>query len=318
MLIARATATVSARCCLIVLNYNGREHLDDCFSSLLEAARRSRETCTVVCVDNRSTHDDAAYVRDHFPDVEVVVAERNDFLFSLNAVVRARSEEVVVILNNDMRFDPGFVDPLLDRLAEPDVFGVVASLHEWDGSARQNAPRRGMLRNFWFYKWWENDAECAAHTLEAAGGASAYRRSMFVELGGFDDLYRPGYYEDSDLSYRAWERGWRSIYEPRSVIYHRESVTFYKVLRNSRHAVNHYKNHVLFSVKNLGDWRFLVAFLLLLPVRALRPAFAGDAIALRGLVAALPRLPRAVVARRRSVRDVLPTPVVLERSRAPL
>jgi GT2 family glycosyltransferase len=306
-------------CCLMVLNYNGRRHLDDCFSSLLVAASRSRHDCRVVCVDNRSTEPDVAYLHENYPQVEVVVAERNDFLFSLNAVVEARAEEIVVILNNDMRFDPDFVDPLIEDMAEPDVFAVGARLLQWDGSAQQNAARRGWMERGWFYKRWATEVEGTSHTLEAPGGASAYRREMFVALGGFDPLYRPGYYEDFDLAYRAWARGWRSIYEPRSVIYHRESVTLTEVLGNGRRARVHLRNHLLFTAKNIGGAGFLAMFLVMLPVRALRPLFNGDRSAGRALVDALPRLHRALLARlRASSQNRLGTREVLQAVERPL
>jgi GT2 family glycosyltransferase len=291
----------------MVLNYNGRRHLDDCFSSLLVAARRSRHDCRVVCVDNHSTEPDVAYLRENFPEVEVVVAERNDFLFSLNAVVEARDEEIVVILNNDMRFDPDFVDPLIEHLAEPDVFAVGARLLQWDGSSQQNAARRGWIERGWFYKRWATELQGASHTLEAPGGASAYRREMFVELRGFDPLYRPGYFEDFDLAYRAWARGWRCIYEPGSVIYHRESVTLTEVLGNGRRARVHLRNHLLFTLKNIGGARFIALFLVTLPVRALRPLLRGDGSMARAFIDALPRFPRAVRARFDTAKERLRT-----------
>ena len=295
----------------MVLNYNGRRHLDDCFSSLLVAARRSKHDCRVVCVDNRSTEPDVEYLRLTYPDVEVVIAAKNDFLFSLNDVVEGRDEEIVVILNNDMRFDAEFVDPLIEHMSQSDVFAVGARLLEWDGSRQQNAPRRGWIERGWFYKRWATEIEGAAHTLEAPGGASAYRRWMFVELGGFDSLYRPGYYEDFDLAYRAWARGWRSIYEPRSVIYHRESVTLTEVLGHGRRARVHMRNHLLFTAKNIGGIGFLGLFFALLPVRALRPFFRGDRSMARAVLDAVPRLPHALRARarmgagRRHTREVL-------------
>jgi GT2 family glycosyltransferase len=290
-------------CCLMVLNYNGRRHLDDCFSTLLVAAARSRHDCRVVCVDNRSTEPDVEYIRERFPEVEVLVAERNDFLFSLNPIVASRSEEIVVILNNDMRFDPDFVDPLIEHMKAPDVFAVGARLLEWDGSRQQNAARRGWIERGWFYKRWHVEAAGAGHTLEAPGGASAYRREMFVELGGFDPLYRPGYYEDFDLAYRAWARGWRCVYEPRSVIYHRESVTLTEVLGDARRARAHMRNHLLFTVKNIGDARFLALFLATLPVRAGRPLLRGDGSMARALIDALPRFPRALRARAKAAKS---------------
>ena len=284
-------------CCLMVLNYNGRQHLEDCFSTLLVAAANSRHDCRVVCVDNRSTEPDVQFLRERFPQVEVVVAARNDFLFSLNAVVAARSEDIVVILNNDMRFHPDFVDPLIAHFEDPSLFAAASQLVNWDGSTPQNAARRGWTQNAWFYKGWRAIGEGAAASLEAPGGASAYNRERFVELGGFDPLYRPGYYEDLDLSYRAWARGWGTIFEPTSIIYHKEGVTLDDVFGRGRISRVHFRNHVLFTLKNIGDWRFLAAFLLLLPVRALRPLVRGDTLPLRVILAAIARLPAALLRR---------------------
>lgn len=290
---------MSASCCLMVLNYNGRKHLDDCLGTLLEAARRSTHRCSVVCLDNRSTEPDVEYVRARYPDVEVVVAERNDYLFSLNPAVAARPEEFVVLLNNDMRFDPGFVDPLLEHFRDPEVFAVGSQLMQWDGSGPQNAARRGWTHNAWFYKGWSPRSGGAQYSLEACGGAAAFRRWMFVELGGFDPLFRPGYYEDLDLSYRGWARGWKSVFEPRSIVYHKESVSMKEAFGEAGKTRMHFRNHVLFTAKNIGDWRFLALFLLALPVRALRPLAEGRVFPLLGVLAAVPRLGRALAGRRR-------------------
>ena len=291
-------------CCLMVLNYNGRAHLDECFSTLLVAAAHSRHDCRVVCVDNRSTEPDVAHLRERFPDVEVIVADENDFLFSLNPIIARRSEDVVVILNNDMRFDADFVDPLLAHFDDASLFAAASQLMNWDGASRQNQARRGWVHNAWFYKAWRGDGNEPTTSLEAPGGAAAYHRARFVELGGFDPLYRPGYYEDLDLSYRAWTRGWPTIFEPRSIIYHKEGVTMDGMFGTGRISRVHFRNHVLFTVKNIGGWRFLVAFLLLLPVRALRPVVRGDFLPLRGILAALRRFPAALRARRARPRGI--------------
>ena len=285
-------------CCLMVLNYNGRQHLDDCFSTLLVAAGRSRHDCRVVCVDNRSTEPDVAYMRERFPEVEVIIAAANDFLFSLNPIVAGRSEDIVVILNNDMRFDPDFVDPLIAHFDDPELFAAASQLMNWDGATRQNAARRGWVHNAWFYKGWRGDGRGPAASIEAPGGASAYHRQRFVELGGFDPIFRPGYYEDLDLSFRAWLRGWGTVFEPQSIIYHKEGVTMDDVFGTRRISRVHFRNHVLFTVRNIGGLLFLLAFLALLPIRAIRPALHGDLLPFRGIFAAIRRLPAALRARR--------------------
>ena len=280
--------------CLLVLNYNGVAHLEDCLSSALAAADRLGRPCPVVLVDNHSTDDSVAFVRRRFPAVEVVVSPRNDFLFSLNDVVFARAADVVIILNNDMRFDADFIAPLLSHFSDPQIFGAGAAILTWDGSADTVGPRCARLRRWWFHKWWSFERQEPALTLDACGGAAAYRRRMFVELGGFDPLYRPGYYEDLDLSYRAWMRGWKTVYDPRSRAYHKESASMLERYGDTGKARLLYRNHLLFTVKNVGGAGFLIGFFLLLPYRVLFPLVRGHRVPLAGLVGALPRLPAAL------------------------
>jgi GT2 family glycosyltransferase len=285
---------------LLVLNYNGIQHLQDCLATALAAASEIEGPCPVVLVDNRSTDASVVFTREHFPAVEVIVSPRNDFLFSLNDVVLGRPEDIVIVLNNDMRFAQGFVAPLLAHFADPSVFAVGAGIRNWDDSTDTVGPRCARIRRCWFYKWWSIDRQQTAFTLEACAGAVAYRRAMFIELEGFDPLYRPGYYEDLDLSYRAWARGWKVIYEPASRVYHRISASM-----TARHGQIEqdrlfYRNHLLFTAKNVGSASFLLGFLLLLPLRAVRPLIRGDGVPLVGFMRALPALPRAIARRFRA------------------
>ena len=100
-------------CSLLVLNFNGQDLLAECLPSLVSAVFVSKHECKVVVVDNKSTDDSVNFVSEFFPSVEVMQAEKNDFLFSLNKAVSNRSEEICVILNNDISVDQEFLDPLL-------------------------------------------------------------------------------------------------------------------------------------------------------------------------------------------------------------
>src|SRR5262249_3465969 len=147
----RSIITMTApRVCAVVLNYNGAQHLDACLSSLMRAAAALRETCAVVLVDNRSSDGSIAFTLANFPTVEGVVTPENDCLFSLNEVLAARTEDIVILVNNDMRFAPDFVAPLLPHFDEPDVFAVGAAIYTWDGSAHTVGPRCARLQAGWF------------------------------------------------------------------------------------------------------------------------------------------------------------------------
>jgi len=126
---------------------------------------------------------------------------------------------------------------------------------------------------------------------------------MFAELGGFDPLYHPAYCEDTDLSYRAWRRGWKIIYEPASVIYHRVGATWSK-MRGGEAAVTRLirRNEVLFTLRNVGGWSFVGGYLVLLPLRLLRNAMMNNHTMWQGVLQALPRMPAALKRRWREWR----------------
>lgn len=282
---------------ILVLNWNGIPHLELLIPTLRAAVARYGEAVPIVVVDNRSTKGDVEWLREHAPDVEVVVAERNDYLFSLNPVVAARPEDVVVILNNDMRVDADFLAPLIAHFADATVFGASARVLDWDGTRQTTGQRLMRIHHCWYYQWWDLAVRRPVYTLDAGGGCAAFRRSFFVALGGFDPLYRPAYFEDVDLSYRAWMRGWRTVFEPLSVIYHREGATLQDPTRETRFRTLLARNQSLFTMKNVGEWGFLAGYLALIPWRIVRGFSRGDPYTARGLLAALPRAPRAIATR---------------------
>jgi GT2 family glycosyltransferase len=252
----------------------------------------------VVVVDNRSTDGSIEWLHQHYPQIEVQIADRNDYLFSLNHVVASRAEDIVVILNNDMHFDEDFISALLPHFDSADVFAVSARVLDWDGRRVTTGQRLGDKRRLWFYKSWNFEAGSACLTLDAGGGCAAFRRTMYVALGGFDPLYRPAYWEDTDLSYRAWRRGWRVVYEPASVIYHRVSATLDET-QGGRPAVTRLirRNEVIFALRNVGGWGFAVGYLALLPLRMIRNAMMRNHAFWRGALRALPRIPAALARR---------------------
>jgi GT2 family glycosyltransferase len=301
---------------IIVLNWNGIPHLELLIPSLRAAVAQYGQPAPIVVVDNRSTKGDVEWLREYCPDVEVVVAERNDYLFSLNPVVAARAEDVIVILNNDMRVDADFLAPLVARFGDPAVFGATARVLDWDGSRQTTGQRRMTIRHCWYYQWWDLTVNRPVYTLDAGGGCAAFRRSFFVALGGFDPLYRPAYFEDVDLSYRAWMRGWRTVFEPKSVIYHREGATLQDRSRETRFRTLLARNQALFTMKNVGEWGFLAGYLALIPWRILRGFSSGDPYTARGLLASLPRAPRAIAKRMMRRRPALSSRAIAEAASA--
>jgi GT2 family glycosyltransferase len=207
--------------CVAILNHNGKKHLEHLLPTVCAAAKKFPGECSVVVLDNQSSDDDVAWIEREFPWVHAIVAPKNDFLFSYNWLAQRRTEDILVLLNNDLKVDHNFFAPLVRHFEAPDVFSVSARSYDWNGNDVTSGPAHLELKNG-FYSWeFDTRRQKTCHTLYGSGGFMAVDRKKFLEIGGFNRLFAPAYCEDVDLGFRAWRRGWRCLYEPGSVVWHR-------------------------------------------------------------------------------------------------
>jgi N-acetylglucosaminyl-diphospho-decaprenol L-rhamnosyltransferase len=100
---------------ILVLNYNGRRLLAECLPSIVRAAAASRHPCDLAVIDNDSDDDSVAWLDRHYPQVRVI-RHANRGLCSFNDVLAELPGPVSVLLNNDIKLDPGAIDPLVEPL----------------------------------------------------------------------------------------------------------------------------------------------------------------------------------------------------------
>ncbi|MBV9268494.1 MAG: glycosyltransferase [Acidobacteriaceae bacterium] len=246
---------------VVIPNWNGRHLLEAFLPSVMEAVLRNPGN-EIIVVDNASVDGSADFLRDRFPQVRVLPQSRNlGFGGGSNAGFRAAKNDIVVLLNNDMRVEPDFLDPLLQPFSDPLVFSVSCQIFFPDPLKRRE--ETGLTES-----WWEEGRFHVSHRIDdqvdrafpcayGGGGSSAFDRRKFLELGGFDELLAPFYYEDTDLGFEAWKRGWKVLYQPRSIVYHEHRGTIGKKFNQRRIETVLKKNAVLFCWKNIHDWRLL-------------------------------------------------------------
>lgn len=264
---------------IVVLNWNGCQLLEECLPSVVAAAEAYPGPCEVLVADNGSTDGSLALLRERFTTVRVLSLERNyGFQIGCNRGIDASAHEIVVLLNNDVAVEPDFVAPLVAALAEtPDAFAAAPKMYYWDRQHVFCSTISGEFRwGRFFQKWALNRALqdiCAqrAPSVYVSGGAMAFHKERFNQLGQFDTLYAPIYWEDTDLSYRAWKNGWTLWYEPGSVVYHKVSATM-KQNRLSQH-LNMQRNGYLFIWRNFTDTAFVLQHILLLPANVVASSF---------------------------------------------
>ena len=221
------SATVAARAAaasIVIPNWNGRDLLEKYLPSVVDAMSGNPDN-EVIVVDNGSTDGSSEFVRAAFPSVKVVALPVNHgFGGGSNEGFRQAKNDIVVLLNSDMRVAPDFLAPLLEGFSDPEVFAVSCQIFFSD-------PLRLREETGLTQGWWQDGGLRVRHRIDpeiddlfpcfyGGGGSCAFDRRKFLELGGFDPLYEPFYLEDTDLGYQAWKCGWKVLYQPRSVVYH--------------------------------------------------------------------------------------------------
>lgn len=136
---------------IIILNYNGRELLQECLPSIIKATKLSKNLRKITVIDNLSTDNSVEYLKETFPDVNVIVAKENKVLCSYNEIIKEISDDIVILLNNDIKVDGGFIDPLVEVFARHnDAFMAVPRSYLFDGTFEAG---RAKMKLRWGLLW---------------------------------------------------------------------------------------------------------------------------------------------------------------------
>jgi N-acetylglucosaminyl-diphospho-decaprenol L-rhamnosyltransferase len=220
---APATPAVS----VVVPTYQGRHHLEELLPSLLQQTLPHE----VIVVDNASTDGTREFVAEQWPDVHVIsLPENRGFGKAANAGVSASNAPTVVLLNNDIVCTPNFLARLVAAL-DPGQGVVMAApiLVRRHNETRIDTAGIVVDRTLHGFNYLYGEpvdvlADDLFDPLAPCGGAAAFDRAAFVEVGGFDPAFF-AYLEDVDLAIRCSARGWRCRLAPTAVAIHAHSGT---------------------------------------------------------------------------------------------
>jgi len=289
---------------VIIPNWNGASYLPTCLDSL---RRQSYPDFEVIVVDNGSSDGSLELLGRDYPEVKVVaLPENRGFAGGVNAGIREAQGEIIAVFNNDAEADPRWLEELAGALARHPEAGMATpkvllfDRRDVINSAGDFYGVDGVPGNRGVWQHDEGQFDGEEYVFGAAGVASAYRRAMLDEVGLFDEEFF-AFCEDVDLAWRAQLAGWKCIYAPRAVVYHKLSAT------GGGRMASYYcgRNFIFVVAKNYPRsllrryWWRIVAAQLRIAWEALK-AWRGEAARarLRGQLAALWGLPKMLRKRR--------------------
>lgn len=261
------------RTTVVIPNYKGMDYIGACLRSLYDGS----VSVQVILVDNGSNDGSLALVRENFPQVKIIAfSENKGFSAAVNAGIREAGTEYVLLLNNDTVADPGLVGGLEHALdLHPEAFSVSAKMIQLKDKEKLDGAGDFYCALGWAFARGKDQPSkrwsCPDRVFSSCAGCALYRRSLFLEIGFFDENHF-AYLEDIDIGYRANICGYPNIYEPKAVVYHAGSA-----VSGSRHNAFKVrlsaKNSIYLIYKNMPALQILLNLPFLLAGYLVKTAF---------------------------------------------
>jgi len=271
---------------VVIPNWNGRKLLEKNLPAVL-AIKPSE----VIIIDDASPDDSNAFLEKNYPQVKLIKHQKNrGFAAGCNSGVKAAKGEIVVLLNLDVVPGKEALEKILPNFNDEKVFAVSFNEPQW--SWARILWRNGTIEHG------PGPKSTRTHiSAWANGGSAAFRKSIWEELGGFDEIYKPFYWEDIDLSYRAWKRGYKVLWEPKAVVQHQHEAVIGKHYSKKYISYISERNRLLFIWKNITDWQMIIEHKFYLLPKLIKPGL------LKSLMAAKVKLPQVFIRRMKEGRE---------------
>ena len=216
---------------VVILNWNGRKHLERYLPSVVE--HTTAEDVEIIVADNGSTDDSLIWLRMKYPELRIIRLDRNyGFAEGYNRALREVESDYYLLLNSDVEVTANWWQPLVELLDNNPNVAVVAPklLSDTQRDRFEYAGAAGGFIDYLGYPFCRGrilseveqdhgqyDARC--DIFWASGAAMCCRSEVYNKLGGFDaDFF--AHMEEIDLQWRMQLSGWRIVVEPRSKVYH--------------------------------------------------------------------------------------------------
>lgn len=234
---------------VVIPNWNGEKLLQKNLPIVLSAAANKKNKISeVIVVDDCSTDRSVSILESKFKDKVTIIrhTKNRGFAATANRGVRNANCELVCLLNTDVIPENNFLETCIPLFKDKLVFGV--TLHE-----RGYGPAIGKFENGYIAHESGSESNDLQNTFWISGGSGLFRKSAWKKLKGLDEkLYSPFYWEDVDLGYRAWKRGYKLYWDPSAKVIHKhESVINTDSFKKRKLDFIKERNHLLFNWKNI-------------------------------------------------------------------
>lgn len=272
---------------IVILNWNGKKFLEIFLPDLLQTVY---DNYRIVVADNGSTDTSVAFLRTHYPEIEIIqFTENYGFAKGYNEALQLVQSDYYVLLNSDVKITPYWIKHLVDLAITDDKIAAIQpkilsynnpTQFEYAGAAGGWIDRLGYpFARGRIFDYCEEDTgqyDSVEQIFWASGAALFVKGSVFHEAGGFDPYFF-AHQEEIDLCWRIQLLGYKVFACPLSVVYHVGGGTLPK--GNSLKTYLNFRNNHIMMFKNsygLRRWSVLVLRIVLDAISGFKALLSGD------------------------------------------
>ena len=252
---------------VVILNWNGKDFLEKFLPKVTEYSGDHQ----VVMADNASTDDSVEFVRNNYPDVDIVINESNGgFAKGYNDALKKVKSKYYILLNSDIEVTPNWIDPMLDFLEKnPQVAGCqpkILAYHDQEKFEHAGAAGGFLDKNYYpfcrgrIFEHTEvdkNQYDENQRIFWASGAALMLRSELYHETGGLDEDFF-AHMEEIDLCWRIQNMGHEFFCIPSSKVFHVGGGTLNYM--NPRKTYLNFRNSLYMIAKNHKGILFFTIF----------------------------------------------------------
>lgn len=213
---------------IIIPVYNQFEYTYNCLKSIL---KNSGQVSYEIIIANDNSTDFTMQITEIVKNIRVVTNKENlRFLKNCNRAAKEARGSYIFFLNNDTQVQPNWLEPLVDLMERNSDIGLTGSkLVYADGKLQEAGGILWKDGSAWNYGNRCNSEDPEYNYVKEvdyiSGAAILIRKTLWEEIGGFDERFVPAYYEDTDLAFEVRKRGYKVVYQPLSVVVHFEGIS---------------------------------------------------------------------------------------------
>ncbi len=280
---------------IVIPNYNGQELL---IKNLPNVIKYSIDN-EIIVVDDASTDNSVKILHKKFKKVKVIRLKNNvGFSKAVNIGINSASHGFVVLLNSDVSPRENYLKIALnhfkrDKSKQLFAVGFLDYSHENQKIILKGRGQAYFKKGFILHSAAKIER---GETFWVSGGSGLFDKKKILELGGFDNMFAPFYWEDIDLCFRASRLGYNCIFEPLSIVDHYHDLGAIKKQKSELFIKTvAYKNQFLFFWKNISDTYMIILHIVWLPINILIAIAKFDLAFIIGFFWACLKIPNLII-----------------------